>query len=288
MHRRPATRDDIAATALLVARSETFWFGAPEEDEAEIGEHFDHVSALETHSQVFLDGDRIVAVALHNPHDAWFVTDPDPALTSAVADDLIDWYATLENPHIEVLDRDEAMRAALDAHRWQHARSSFELVRQVSVDWTIAEPSYPAGVETRTFTTDDAEAMYRLIYVDAGWAEVPGHPHRNFDEWRDLFITDTTVPDLQVLAWRGERLVGVSTGRIFSDGTGWIAQLAVARDERGSGLGRALLLDGLRRRAEAGATMLGLAVQADNRGALNLYLDTGLQIDREWMEYQPA
>ena len=130
--------------------------------------------------------------------------------------------------------------------------------------------------------------MYQLIYVDAGWAEVPGHPHREFDDWRDLFITDTTVPDLQVLAWRGDRLVGVSTGRIFSDGTGWIAQLAVAKDERGNGLGRALLLDGLRRRRDAGATVLGLAVQAENRNALDLYLDAGLEIDREWMEYRPS
>jgi ribosomal protein S18 acetylase RimI-like enzyme len=288
MQSRPATRDDIAATAELVARAETFWFGAPEEDEEEVGEHFDHVAAFETDSRVFIDDDRLVAVAMHNAYDSWFVTDPDQDVTRAVADDLISWYATFENSHVDVLDRDEAMRSALSAHGWRHARSSFELVRPVSADWTIAEPRYPDGVELRPFTTDDASAMYHLIYVDAGWADIPGHPQREFDDWRHLFITDTTVPELQVLAWRGERLVGASTGRIFSDGTGWIAQLAVAKDERGNGLGRALLLEGLRRRREAGATVLGLAVQAENRNALNLYLDAGLQIDREWMEYRPA
>jgi hypothetical protein len=31
-----------------------------------------------------------------------------------------------------------------------------------------------------------------------------------------------------------------------------------------------------------------LSVQAENRGALQLYLGVGLQIDREWMEFGPA
>ena len=39
---------------------------------------------------------------------------------------------------------------------------------------------------------------------------------------------------------------------------------------------------------QAGATSLGLSVQAENRGALKLYLGVGLRIDREWMEYVPA
>lgn len=288
MQSRPASRADIPLAAELNARWETAWFGAPESDEGEIGERFDQVASFETDSRVFGDRDRVLAIAMHNPHDPWFVTDPDQHLTGLIADDLIEWYSSFDKPKLDVLDRDEVMRSKLAARGWQPARSSFELVRPVSANWTIAEPHYPDGVEVRPFTTEQADAMYHLIYVDAAWAEVPGHPQRPFDDWRNLFITDTTVPDLQVLAWRGGRLVGVSTGRIFSDGTGWIAQLAVARDERGQGLGRALLLDGLRRRRDAGATLLGLSVQADNRNALGLYLDTGLQIDREWMEYRPA
>lgn len=285
---RPATRADLALASELSARAETAWFGAPESDESEIGEHFDRVRDFETDSRLLFDGDRLVAVALHLGTDAWFVTDPDQELTRRVADDLIGWYSGFDAAKLEVLDRDEALRSSLVAHGWRHERSSFELVRPVSADWTMPEPRYPDGVEVRPFTPDQAAAMYHLIYVDAAWAEVPGHPQRAFDDWRTVFITDTTVPELQVLAWRADRLVGVSTGRIFSDGTGWIAQLAVAKDERGHGLGRALLLDGLHRRRVAGATALGLSVQAENRNALALYLDAGLEIDREWMEYRPA
>jgi ribosomal protein S18 acetylase RimI-like enzyme len=285
---RPASPEDLPAAAELARRADTAWFGAPERDQDEIGEYFEQVADFETSSRMFFDDDRLVAVALRNDTDAWFETDPDQEVTRRVADALIDWFAGFEKPKMEALDRNSAMRNALEARGWRHLRSSFELMREVTDDWTLAAPSYPSGVEVREFSVDEAEAMYRLIYVDAGWADVPGHPHREFEGWRSLFINESTAPEQQVLAWRGDRLVGVSIGRIFSDGMGWIAQLAVARDERGNGLGRALLLDGLRRRREGGATMLGLQVQADNRNALNLYLDTGLQIDREWMEYRPA
>ena len=90
--------------------------------------------------------------------------------------------------------------------------------------------------------------------------------------------------------WPGtaRRLVGVALGHTFSDGAGWVAQLAVAEDHRGRGLGRALLLEALRRRVAAGATALGLSVSALNPDALRLYLDVGLVVDREWRTYLPG
>jgi ribosomal protein S18 acetylase RimI-like enzyme len=285
VQQRAATLDDLPQITELTTRADTAWFGAPEHDESEVREYFDQVEDLENGSRLFFDGDRLVAGALRNPTDAWFVTDPDPAVAATVADELVSWFGTGK---ISVLDRDTVVREALDRQGWTHERSMFDLLRPVSNDWDIAEPVWPEGVEVREFTPDDAAAIYHLIYVDAGWAEVPGHPHREFADWRSIFITEHTKPEVQTLAWRGDRLVGVATGRIFSDGTGWIAQLAAANDERGRGLGRALLLDGLRRRRAAGATMLGLAVQAENRGALKLYLAAGLEIDREWMEYEKA
>jgi ribosomal protein S18 acetylase RimI-like enzyme len=288
MQNRPATLDDVAATAELTRRAETAWFGAPEHDESEIKAYFEQVDSFETGSRLFFEDGRLVAVALHSATDNWFTTDPDPEVTRRVAAELIGWYGQFDDPRMETLDRDEALRAVLSEHDWRHERSSFELNRAATDDWQLAEPKWPDGVTLRDFTNDDAAAVYHLIYVDAAWASVPGHPHREYEPWRSLFITEHTTPDQQVLAWRGDRLVGAAIGRIFGDGMGWIAQLAVATDERGNGLGRALLLEGLRRRRAAGATAVGLSVQADNRNALDLYLSAGLQIDREWMEYRPA
>ena len=81
-------------------------------------------------------------------------------------------------------------------------------------------------------------------------------------------------------------LVGAATLRVFDDGLGWVAQLAVAPGERGHGLGRALLQASFAELVDAGATRLGLAVQAANRGALRLYLDVGLGVDREWQTFR--
>jgi ribosomal protein S18 acetylase RimI-like enzyme len=47
-----------------------------------------------------------------------------------------------------------------------------------------------------------------------------------------------------------------------------------------------MLLEALRRRVAAGATSLGLSVQAANRAALQMYLAAGLKIDREFRTYK--
>jgi ribosomal protein S18 acetylase RimI-like enzyme len=75
-------------------------------------------------------------------------------------------------------------------------------------------------------------------------------------------------------------------GTTFSDGMGWVAQLAVPRDMRGRGIGSALLAEAMHRRLTGGATQLGLGVSAANPDALRLYERLGFRIDREWMAYR--
>ena len=88
-----------------------------------------------------------------------------------------------------------------------------------------------------------------------------------------------------MLARRDGRLVGVAVGRMFSDGTGWVAQLAVDRSEQGNGIGTAVMLESYARRRAEGATTLGLSVSATNRGALRLYESIGLRVEREWQTF---
>jgi ribosomal protein S18 acetylase RimI-like enzyme len=89
------------------------------------------------------------------------------------------------------------------------------------------------------------------------------------------------------VATRGDRAVGVAIGRVFADGRAWIHQLAVAHDERGNGIGRALLLHAYAELLVVGGTSLGLDVQAHNENALGLYQSVGLEITREWRIYEP-
>ena len=151
----------------------------------------------------------------------------------------------------------------------------------------LPSPSWPEGITARA-ADDDAEAIYRVIYDEARWADVPGHPLRPFDEWRSIFLNDDADLGQQVVAEQDGRIVGAALSRTFSDGVGWVSQLAVARDQQGRGLGRALLLEALGRQVSSGATRLGLGVSAANSDALRLYRSIGLEIDREWMAHRPA
>ena len=283
---RAATVDDLGAVTDLQRRWDLAHFGYAEHDEGEVNESFGRAEPLAERSRLVHDGDRLVGAAYCWLDEALVLVDPavDPEPLLA---QLVPWCTAQEQVHqLDALDRDHALIAALAEHGWTHSRSAFDLIRDVTPDWELAPPQWPAGIDVRSLGPDDAEALYRLIYTDAAWAEIEGHNQRPFDEWRGIFLTADSPPEQQVLAWRDGALVGAALGRIFSDGAGWVAQLAVARSARRQGLGRALLLEAFRRHVAAGATKLGLSVQAGNRAALDLYLGVGLAIDREWLIYR--
>jgi ribosomal protein S18 acetylase RimI-like enzyme len=281
MHLRPATAADLPAITELQRAWDVAFFGESEHDADEVREWLELAEA----ACVVEDGPRIVAAAIKHR------TGSDPLIgpetdRAAVAGLLVRWLAEVGAPAAETIDRDEPLRAALADAGWRYDYSSFDLYRTVDGDWRRA--AWPEGVEVRRFEPGEEDALHALIYTDAGWAEVPGHHFRDRLEWERLFLAGRPPAERPVLAWRGGRPVGAVLLRLFSDGVGWIAQLAVARSERSRGLGRALLLDGLERLAAEGAHKLGLAVNAGNRAALSLYLDVGLAIDREWQTFVPA
>ena len=88
-----------------------------------------------------------------------------------------------------------------------------------------------------------ARVSHRLItqaeLADRFRADVAGHHERPFEAWRDMIGPE----EKGWVATRGDHVVGVAIGRVFADGRAWIHQLAVAHDERGNGIGRALLLE---------------------------------------------
>ena len=283
MELRPATLDDLPAIADLQQRYDVAWFGASEHSVDEVAEFLGYADPLTDNSLLLLADGRLIAVALRFGSDTLMTVDPEEDV-APVYERVLPWFAE-RTGCTDVLNRDEAALAAIESRGWTHGKSAFDLIVEVTPELKLAEPVWPAGTGTREFDPADAAAIHRLIYVDAGWAEVAGHPDRDLDEWRRIFITENTVPAQQVIAWRGERIIGVAMGRTWDDGTGWISQLATAKDERGQGLGRAMLLEALRRRVAGGATSLGLSVQAANERALRMYLEAGLQIDREFRTY---
>ena len=234
-------------------------------------------------TRLLVDGERLVAAAWWwRPDDPTVLVDPDPGVDALAATrDLVSWLGRSGAVQIEVLWRERTLVAALEEQGWAHVRSQFELVRPAE---GLPAPTWPEGVTVSALGDDPAE-IHRLVYEGAGWADVPGHAERGLDEWVDLFVTGEDAAQ-QVVARADGQAVGVAMGKVFPDGTGWVAQVAVRRDQQGRGLGSALLAEAFARRVAAGATQVGLGVSAANPGALRLYRRLGLEIDREWLVFR--
>jgi ribosomal protein S18 acetylase RimI-like enzyme len=288
MRARPATLDDVPAIAALQDGWDTHWFGAPENDEAQVRRSLSRVEPLAERSRLLLDdAGELAAASWWWTGDTRLIVRPGVPADAAL-DDLLPWLAVSGVRALECLASDDVQEAALRRHGWRYEMSAFELIRAVSPDWVLADPQWPDGVRVTGLGAGDAAQVHELVYRRAAWAAVPGHEERGLEEWSELFLGEEALASQQVLAWDGDRLVGAALGQTFPDGAGWVSQLAVAQDHRGQGLGRALLLEALHRRVHGGASALGLSVSALNAHALRLYLGVGLTVDREWRTYLPG
>lgn len=286
MQRRSVTGDDLVAVTSLVHRFERHFFGSVESDAAEVEELLAVAPDPATRTRLLSAAGRPIALGAVGLHDTVLTIDPDAPEREDAARELVAWVEAAGAVVAEALDRDEVLRAALVVRGWTCARSSYELVRGAA---RLEPASWPDGIEVTDVDPDaDAAAVHELVYARAGWAETPGHPDRSLADWETVFLRYPGFdPDQQVLARRDGRPVGVALGRTFSDGTGYVQQLAVDRAERRNGLGRALLLEAFGRRLAGGARRLALTVQAENAGALRLYRSVGLEVDRAWGQFLP-
>jgi ribosomal protein S18 acetylase RimI-like enzyme len=276
---RDEDRPDVIATALA---EDIAWFGGSEYSLDEMGEFLDHLGGMAAGVVVVADDGRVRGFArVGAAQESLLIVDPadaDPPYS-----ELIDWIRDRGAGSLLAYSQDAARLAALESGGWRHAFSNFELARPGADP--VERPRWPDGVRVAAFERPrDEERVHHLIYVDARWADVAGHHERPFEAWRMMVRAE----DTGWIASRGERPVGFVLGRVFADGRAWIQQIAVARDERGHGIGRALLLHAYSDLLAAGGTSLGLDVQAQNDHTLDLYRSVGLDIKREWRIYQPT
>jgi mycothiol synthase len=99
-------------------------------------------------------------------------------------------------------------------------------------------------------------------------AQVVGRP--GFEPWNLRIMVDAT----------GEAVGGLHV--VLAGDTGYVAKVAVRRDQRGRGLARALLTDGFRMAREHGAIRSELSTDS-RTGALDLYLGIGMEIQDNWV-----
>jgi len=273
---RPATPADCADIIALALAEDTAWSGGPAVSAEEAGEFIDSYgrgAIFERNGQVAgyaAIGEGSETIVLVDPGN-----DPGPALEALAA-----WLGERGHHQIDTYARDARRIAWLEAHGFTYRRSSFDLQR--GIDPPLAPAVWPSAVAVARYRPgEDDDSVHTLIYVDAAWAEVPGHTHQSLEAWRSML-----TPEYRGWVARREgRPVGWVVGRVFTDGRGWIQQLAVARCARGLGLGRALLLHSLAELRSRGATSLALGVQAENENAIGLYRDIGFEVTRKWRVY---
>ena len=277
---RRATPADRSALIELGLAEDAAWSSAPAVSAEEVGEFVDSCAPgviFERDGRVAgyaAAGDGGRTMLLVDPGD-----DPAPALEALVA-----WLGERGHHEVDSYGRDARRIAWLEANGFSHRRSFFDLQR--GIDPPLPPTGWPGGIAIARYRPgEDDEAVHALIYVDAAWAEVPGHAQRSLEAWRSAL-----TPEYRGwLAHRDGRPVGWVAGRVFGDGRGWVEQLAVARSARGLGLGRALLLHSLAELRERGATSLALGVQGENESAIGLYRGVGFEVEREWRVYgRPA
>jgi mycothiol synthase len=148
-----------------------------------------------------------------------------------------------------------------------------------------ARPAYPSGYGVRNFVWDqDEETMWRV--TNAAFQDHWGYTEDLLEEWLDWFDGDYFDPTLAFLGLDAPgRPVGICMCTIYPERNerlgrelGVVDVLGVLVDHRGRGLGRALLLEGMRALRRRGCTHLTLGVDSENpTGALRLYESVGFR-----------
>ncbi len=140
-------------------------------------------------------------------------------------------------------------------------------------------PEFPAGVTVQGFRPGrDEEVWLSLNNAAFAW-----HPENG--AWTTEILTDRMrqgwfSADGFRMAWEDGALVGFCWTKMHDRRIGEIYVIAVAPQHRGRGLGRAMVLEGLRWLSESeGARVAMLYVDSDNHGGLELYDRLGFELD---------
>lgn len=277
---RSATNNDRDVVLALGVAEEAAWFGEAEVSAEEVGGWIDEEGGISRGVVAVDDSGQVRGFASPGRRAAVFLA--DPGRTAALADELLPWLRE-QRDVVEVMTfaGDAARVKAFEGHGLRHRRSSFWMVRPDSAG-PVTPAAFPTGIEVAPYRLGDSdEAVHRLIYVDAAWASVAGHAERDLNGWLDKDRPSRSM----FLARRGDRPVGWVAGRLLASGRGFISTLAVATDERGRGIGRALLLHAFADLQRGRARGLALAVEAENETALRLYRSVDLEVEREWRIY---
>jgi mycothiol synthase len=148
------------------------------------------------------------------------------------------------------------------------------LIMERGLDEEMPEPVIPAGVQIRTFVPGRDEQEWLRVNA-AAFAHHPEQALIDGDDLADRMAEPWFDPKGFFVATIDETMVGFHWTKQHQDQLGEVYVLGVTPEAAGRGLGKALLVTGLRSLQERGSTCVRLYVEADLRAAIELYLNYG-------------
>lgn len=139
-------------------------------------------------------------------------------------------------------------------------------------------PELAPGFEVTGFTPGRDEATW----IRANNAAFAGHPENGDLDVGDLerrMETEWFDPEGVRMAWAGEDLAGFCWIKRHGPEEGEIYIIGTVPAYQGRGLGRALVLEGMRYLADQGCRRVFLYTEGDNDKATRLYRDLGFEVE---------
>ena len=148
------------------------------------------------------------------------------------------------------------------------------LIMERQLDDEVPEPVMPPGVQIRTFVPGQDEQEWLRVNA-AAFADHPEQALIDSDDLADRMAESWFDPNGFFVATINDTMVGFHWTKQHQEQLGEVYVLGITPSAAGGGLGKALLLTGLRSLQERGSTRVELYVEADNRAAVELYLSYG-------------
>jgi mycothiol synthase len=148
------------------------------------------------------------------------------------------------------------------------------LIMERPLDEDLPEPVVPPGVKIRTFVPGQDEREWLRVNA-AAFAHHPEQALIDADDLADRMAEPWFDPKGFFVATIDDTMVGFHWTKQHQDQLGEVYVLGIEPSAAGRGLGKALLLTGLRSLQQRGNTRVKLYVEADHRAAIGLYLSYG-------------
>jgi GNAT superfamily N-acetyltransferase len=229
------------------------------------------------------DGGAIVGYAALTSAGELSHSAADPEVGDALLERVLEHAHQESFRHLEVtvVPQDKPLSALVKRHAFSHDRDILRMWRSLNGD--LPAPRWPGGVVVRSYTDSDAERVHALLdEAYAGWdADYVKRPHA---DWLTFMTAhDDFDPAMWFLVERDGDLVACALHWKEFQQRGWVKDIVVREDERGNGLGKALLHHAFQEYAERGATRVGLKVDSTNpTGAPRLYERAGFVTDQRY------